>query len=125
MKDISISEMMDMQMELWNMNKDIWNKMEPTQARNMMLWMIEEIGEAIAIIKKKGEMEIMENGEVRESFIEEMVDIMMYYSAVMLRLEITPEEYASIYHKKQNKNKERNFKKQYDDFISGNNGDKE
>lgn len=117
MKDISISEMMDMQLELWNMNKDIWNKMEPAQARNMMLWMIEEIGEAIAIIKKKGEMEIMENGEVRERFIEEMVDIMMYYSAVMLRLEITPEEYASMYHKKQSKNKERNFKKQYDNFI--------
>ena len=125
MKDISISEMMDMQMELWNMNKGIWNKMEPKQARNMMLWMIEEIGEAIAIIKKKGEIEIMENSEVRERFIEEMVDIMMYYSAVMLRLEITPEEFASMYHKKQNKNKERNFKKQYDNFINGNRGDKE
>ena len=125
MKDISISEMMDMQMELWSMNEDIWNKMEPTQARNMMLWMIEEIGEAIAIIKKKGEIEIMEKSEVRERFIEEMVDIMMYYSAVMLRLEITPEEFASMYHKKQNKNKERNFKKQYDNFINGNRGDKE
>ena len=116
MKDISMSQMMQMQKELWEKNKQSWNSMEPQQARNMMLWMIEEIGEAIAIIKKKGEDEIMLDPEVRSRFIEEMVDVMMYYSSILLRLKITSEEFASKYEEKQNYNMKRDF--DYKDFIN-------
>ena len=114
MKDISMAQMMQMQMDLWEKNQQSWNSMEPQQARNMMLWMIEEIDEAIAIIKKKGEHEIMVDAEVRSKFIEELVDVMMYFSAILLRLEITSEEFASMYAEKQNHNLNRDFKKDYE-----------
>ena len=118
MKDISMAQMMQMQMDLWEKNKQSWNAMEPEEARNMMLWMIEEVGEAIAIIKKKGEKDIMTDPEVRTRFIEEMVDVMMYYSAVLLRLKITSEEFASKYEEKQNFNLNRDFNRDNKEFIS-------
>ena len=117
MKDITMAEMLQTQMDLWEQNKQTWEAMNPEQARNMMLWMIEELGEAIAIIKKKGEHEIMVDAKVRDKFIEEMVDAMMYFNAVLLRLEITSEEFASKYEEKQNHNLSRDFKKDYEEFI--------
>lgn len=44
-KDINISEMMEMQKELWEIHKDKWSPMEAKYGRNFLLWMIEEMGE--------------------------------------------------------------------------------
>ena len=52
-KNLSIEEMKQMQLELYEVNKEKWNDMEPNAARNHILFMIEEIGECISIIKKK------------------------------------------------------------------------
>ena len=52
--------------------------MEAKYGRESLLWMIEEIGEVIAIIKNKKEKEIMENQEIREKFVEEIADVYMY-----------------------------------------------
>jgi hypothetical protein len=117
MKDISMAEMLQMQMDLWKKNSKTWEEMSPKQARNMMLWMVEEIGEAIAIIKKKGEEEIMVDPKVREKFLEEMVDVMMYFNATLLRLNISSEEFANKYEEKQNFNMNRNFQQDYDNLI--------
>ena len=54
MSDLKLSEMMAMQKELWEKYRDSWSPMEPLYARNSILWMIEELGEVIAIIKKAG-----------------------------------------------------------------------
>ena len=62
-KNINISEMMEMQKELWEIHKDKWSPMEAKYGRNFLLWMIEEMGEAISIIKKKGDNAIMKNDE--------------------------------------------------------------
>ena len=43
-KDLSISEMQKMQLDLYEQNKDKWNDMEPKAAKSHMLYMIEEIG---------------------------------------------------------------------------------
>ena len=53
MADIKISDMMRMQMNLWEQHKDTWSPMEAKFGRNFILWMMEEMGECIAIIKKK------------------------------------------------------------------------
>lgn len=42
------------------MDQKRWSPMEPKYGRDSLLWMIEEIGEVIAIVKKKKEYEIME-----------------------------------------------------------------
>ena len=52
MSDIKISDMMKMQMALYEKHKDTWSPMEAQYGRNFILWMMEEVGEVISIIKK-------------------------------------------------------------------------
>ena len=110
-KDLSISEMKKMQEELYEANKDKWKKFEPEDAKNHILYMIEEVGECISIIKKKGIKAIMEDKEVRSRFLEEITDVQNYYIEVLNRLNITPEEYSNAYIEKHNYNMNRNFQK--------------
>lgn len=112
-KDIKISEMMGMQKELWEVNKESWSPMEAKYGRNFLLWMIEEMGEAISIIKKKGDNEIMTNEEVRKAFVEELSDVLMYYNETLLRYGITANEISTAYIEKHNKNMKRNYKEEY------------
>ncbi|MBZ9636990.1 MazG nucleotide pyrophosphohydrolase domain-containing protein [Clostridium sp. FP1] len=92
-QDLSISEMLDMSHKLWEKHKDTWSPMEPAQGKISILYMIEEIGEAIAIIKKKTEDGIMNDPRIRERFIEELGDVLMYYSDTLNRFKITPQEF--------------------------------
>lgn len=112
-KDIKISEMMKMQKELWEENKENWSPMEAKYGRNFLLWMIEEMGEVISIIKKKGDNEIMTNQEVRKAFVEEMSDILMYYNDTLLRYGITANEISTAYLQKHNKNMKRNYNEEW------------
>ena len=103
MADIKISDMMRMQMNLWEQHKDTWSPMEAKFGRNFILWMMEEMGECIAIIKKKGDSAIMREASVREAFVEEMSDVLMYYFDTLLRYGVTPEEISNAYVAKHNK----------------------
>ncbi len=111
-KDLSISDMQKMQLELYEVNKEKWNDMEPENAKSHILYMIEEIGECISIIKKKGINSIMEDKDVRARFIEEITDVQNYYIEVLNRLQITPEEYSKAYIEKHNSNMKRNYEKE-------------
>lgn len=110
-KDLSISEMQKMQLELYEVNKDKWGDMEPKAAKSHILYMIEEIGECISIIKKKGINAIMEDKDIRARFVEEITDVQNYYIEVLNRLQITPEEYSKAYIEKHNSNMSRNYEK--------------
>lgn len=111
--DINFSDMMKMQKELWEVNKEKWSPMEAKYGRNFLLWMVEEMGEVISIIKKKGDNAIMENEEVRKAFVEEMSDVLMYYNDTLLRYGITADEISSAYINKHNKNMNRNYQEEY------------
>jgi hypothetical protein len=52
-KDLKVSEMIDLSYKLWEKNKETWSPMEPEYGKDFILYMIEEVGEVIAIIKKK------------------------------------------------------------------------
>lgn len=81
--------------------------------RNFILWMMEEMGECIAIIKKKGDSAIMREASVREAFVEEMSDVLMYYFDTLLRYGVTPEEISNAYVAKHNKNMGRDYQREY------------
>ena len=102
MADIKISDMMRMQMNLWEQHKDTWSPMEAKFGRNFILWMMEEMGECIAIIKKKGDSAIMREASVREAFVEEMSDVLMYYFDTLLRYGVTPENMGRDYQREYN-----------------------
>lgn len=108
-KDLNISEMIKMQKELHEINKERWGEYSPEDAKNHLLYMVEEMGECISIIKKKGIDTIMQEGHVRERFVEEISDVLMYYIEVLIRLEISPEELSKAYIEKHNTNMNRNF----------------
>ena len=118
MQDLSISDMMAMQRELWEIHKDSWSPMEPQYARDFLLFMIEEIGECIAIIKKKGDAAIAEDPQVRQHFVEEMCDVLMYFTDTLLRYGITPEEVSQAYRQKHCRNMGRDYEKEYENLFS-------
>lgn len=45
--DLTISEMKEMQYELYEKNKEKWNDMDPKAAKSHLLYMVEEMGECI------------------------------------------------------------------------------
>lgn len=108
-QDLTISEMQQLQRDLQEANKEKWGKQTPEHAKSHLLYMVEEMGECISIIKKKGIDSIMENKEVRERFVEEMTDVQNYYIEVLNCLQIAPEEYSNAYIEKHNYNMKRNY----------------
>lgn len=113
MSNLRISDMMAMQMELWEQHRDTWSPMEPCAGRNFILYMIEEIGECVAILKKKGDSAVMEDPAVRVHFTEEMSDVLMYFTDALLRYGVTPEELSEAYLKKHIRNMGRDYDGEY------------
>lgn len=104
MDTLTFEKMHSMQAELHERYKDKWRPLSPEIARDKLLWMMIEAGEMADIIKKKGDAKIMERGEVREHFIEEMCDTLMYFNDVMRCYGITPEEMEAVYYEKHQRN---------------------
>ncbi len=111
--DLSISALMQLQKELYEHHKDRWNPREPEFGRDHILYMIEEIGEVIAILKKKGNGEVVENEAVRTAFLEEMADVLMYYVDVLLCYHVTAEEISEAFQKKAQRNMGRDYAGEY------------
>lgn len=99
MADVTIRELLKMQHTL--AEKKGWLKdRTPAHAPMSILWSIDELGEAIAIIKKKGSDAIMENPSVREHYVEEVADVFMYLLDMMESYGITAEEFSDAYIRK-------------------------
>ena len=106
MIDFGINEMLDMQKRLQDQYKDKWKweKLSPEAGKHKLLWMIGEIGEVIDIIKKHGDRKASEDIELRKDLVEEMADVLMYYSEVMLCYGISADELKQAYTAKFKKN---------------------
>lgn len=113
MEDLKISDMMSMQRELFEKHRDEWSPMEPEFGRNFILFMIEEVGECISIVKKKGDRAIMDDPAVRSAFVEEMSDVLMYYNDTLLRYGVTPKELSAAYSQKHEKDMGRDYRREY------------
>ncbi|MBR5446764.1 MAG: DUF550 domain-containing protein [Clostridia bacterium] len=96
MADARISDLLRMQHTLAE-TKGWLKDRTPEHAPRSILWAIDELGEAIAIIKKKGSEAIMENESVREHFVEETADVFMYLFDMMESYGITAEEFSDAY----------------------------
>jgi len=118
MSDLRISEMMKMSYDLYEENKDSWSPMAPEYGRDFILYMIEEIGEVISVVKKKSIDEIMTEGPVRSHMIEELSDVLMYFIDCLNRYNISAEEFSNTYKKKFESNMKRNFKMDHENFIT-------
>lgn len=117
MSDLKLSEIMSMQKELQEKYKDKWTPLSVENGRSSLLWMIEEMGEVIAIIKKRGEKDIMRDESVRAAFVEELVDVMMFYNDALICYGITPEELSDAFIKKHFKNMGRDFINEHKQYL--------
>ena len=107
MSNFGFNEMQVIQMELQEKYIDKWGGLSPEKGREQLLWMMIEAGEIADIIKKDGDEKIVNNEEVRNHFIEEICDVLMYLNDVMLCYSIKPEELETTYLEKHHKNMER------------------
>ncbi len=96
MADLKISDIQKMQHTL-AVEKGWITSRTPEHAPMSILWSIDELGEAIAIIKKKGSDSIMDNPTVRAHFTEEVADVFMYLFDMMESYGITAEEFSDAY----------------------------
>ena len=117
--DLSISRMMQLQKSLYEVNKDKWPPMEPECGKDYILYMVEEIGEVIAILKKKGSAAVTDDPAVRNAFLTEMADVLMYYHDTLLRFHVTPEEISNAYLAKHSHNMGRDYKAEYEEKYNG------
>ncbi len=117
--DLSFSYMMQTQRDLFECHKHEWNPREPEFGKDHILYMIEEIGEAIAILKKKGENAIMEDSAVREAFLGEMSDVMMYYIATLLCFGVSAEEISQAFENIHARNMGRDYAAEYKELYHG------
>ena len=104
MDKFTISEMLVMQEALQEKYKDKWKPISPERGKDQLLWMIGEIGEVIDIIKKHGGEIASQEGELREQLVEELADVLMYYTDILLCYGISEEELKQSYIRKFEKN---------------------
>ena len=104
MEDFTINEMLELQRKLQEEYKDKWSPKCPENGKNQLLWMVGEIGEVIDIVKKNGGQRAVEDTELRAHLVEEMADVLMYYSDVLLCYGITANELKRAYTKKAERN---------------------
>ena len=107
MGTLDLETMHAMQAELQERYRGKWPAICPAIGREKLLWMMAEMGEVADIMKKQGNESIMENPEVREHFIEELCDTLMYFNDVCRCYSVTPEELEKVYLAKHQKNLER------------------
>ena len=117
--DLTISQMLQMQRDLYEQHKNSWFPLEPAYAKDSMLYMVEELGEAIAVVKKKGSDAIVNDPSVRHAFLTEMADVLMYYHDVLLRYGVTAEEMSEALAKKHNYDMQRNYSAEYKEKYNG------
>ena len=95
--EFTISEMQEMQKQLQENYKHIWEPIGVDTGKNKLLWMIGEVGEVIDIVKKNGGEKATSDKVLRKQLIEEMADVLMYYNDVMLCYGITEDELKQAY----------------------------
>lgn len=107
MSDFSIQEMLAMQRTLQEKYKDKSEAIRPETGKHKLLWMVGEIGEVVDIVKKNGDVEPLENKDLRKHLVEEMADVLMYYNDVLLCYGISEEELKEAYTTKFERNMKR------------------
>ena len=89
---------------------------DPRLRRSCLLWMVEELGEVVAVVKKRGEGAIMNDPETRAAFTEEFADVLMFMNDALMCYGITAEALSAAFLKKHKKNMGRDWEKEYSDL---------
>lgn len=122
MEDLKISELIAMQNALQHKMREKWLPICPENGHYSLLWMFEEMGEVVAIIKKRGNTAIMSEETVRSAFVEELSDVLMYFVDLATCYGVTAKELSEAFAKKHEKNMHRDFVTEHKNYLSEDKG---
>ena len=114
---MTMRDLMDIQLQLQEKYKGIWEGDSPETAKHHLLYAVEEIGEVSAILKKRGANEVIKDAALRAHFCEEMADVFMYLTDVLLCCGVQPEEFEKAYLAKAGRNLKRDFPKEHQAYL--------
>ena len=115
---LTLKELMDIQMALQEKYKGIWEGNSPETAKHHLLYAVEEIGEVSAILKKRGAQAVAEDHALRARFCEEMADVFMYLTDVLLCCGASAEEFEQAYREKAGRNLKRDFVGEHSRYLT-------
>ena len=104
MTDFTVNEMLEMQSALQEKYKGRWEPICPEGGQNQLLWMIGEVGEVIDIIKKHGGTRASADPGLRKDLVEELADVLMHYTDVLLCYGISAGELKQAFTEKFERN---------------------
>lgn len=116
-KDITFGEMFALQQQLQDAHPQ-WGGYFPERGKESLLWTFEEMGEVVAIFKKKGPQQIMSDPEVRSCFLEETADVLMFLCDMLRCMDVQPEEIAGAFRGKFDYNMHRDWSSQNQQLFS-------
>ena len=106
---LTIRDLMDYQLQLQKKYDGVWEGDHPDTAKHHLLYAVEEIGEVSAILKKRGAVEVTKDVALRAHFCEEMADVFMYLTDVLLCCGVEAREFETAYREKMERNLQRDF----------------
>ncbi len=115
---MTVQDMMDIQFALQERYRGVWEGDNPDTAKNHLLYAVEEIGEVAAILKKRGAEAVVADENVRAHFCEEMSDVFMYLTDVMICCGVTAEEFEKAYRAKADYNLKRDFLGEHQRYLN-------
>ena len=80
--DLSISQMMQMQKDLYERHKGEWYPLEPEYGKDSILFMVEEIGEVAEVLNKRAGRKASEEDDLQEQLGIELADMLHYIVAI-------------------------------------------
>ena len=114
---LTVRDLMDYQFRLQQKYAGVWEGDNPSTAKHHLLYAVEEIGEVSAILKKRGAKEVTRDAALRAHFCEEMADVFMYLTDVLLCCGVKPEEFESAYREKMERNLKRDFPGEHRNYL--------
>ena len=114
---LTMRDLMNIQNRLQEKYKGIWEGNSPETAQHHLLYAVEEIGEVSAIMKKRSPQAVVRDAELRAHFCEEMADVFMYLTDVLLCCGVTAEEFDAAYRAKADRNLKRDFPKEHQAYL--------
>ena len=114
---MTMQDLMDIQHALQEKYKGVWEGDSPGTAKHHLLYAVEEIGEVSAILKKRGAQAVVDDEAVRAHFCEEMADVFMYLTDVLLCCGVKAEEFERAYQEKADRNLKRDFPKEHENYL--------
>ena len=109
--------MIDIQLKLQEKYAGIWEGDNPDTAKHHLLYAVEEIGEVSSILKKRSPQAVVKDDNVRAHFCEEMADVYMYLTDVLICCGVTAQEFEKAYIAKAERNLKRDFPKEHQMYL--------